>query len=156
MNRMQIRHHSIGFVGLGMMGFPMAGHLSKAFGKIAVVDTVPAVTQRFLKEHPNATVASSPKELAKTCNVIISMVPSPAIVKNVFLGENGVLQGLQPGSLLIDSSTIGPAHAREIGKALNGKPCDWVDAPVSGGVPGAVNATLTFMVTFLDKGWLKE
>lgn len=118
-----------------------------------IYDVSPKTTALFLKDHPNAKVSSSPKDLASKCNVIISMVPAPSHVKAVYLGENGVIHGteyltygLRPGSLLIDSSTIGPQAAKDVAKGLEGHPCHFIDAPVSGGTPGAHAATLTFMV----------
>lgn len=125
----------IGFIGLGMMGFPMAKNLISKVNphSFYVYDTVPAATARFLKEHPTAKIAKSPKHLAQECDVVITMVPTPAIVKSVYLGENGVVHGAKPGTLLIDSSTIGPGAAKEVSKAMAQYPVDWIDAPVSGG-----------------------
>lgn len=139
----------VGFIGLGMMGFPMAKNLVTKMdpkSEFWVYDVTESASARFAKEHPNARIAKSPMDLAKSCNVIISMVPAPKHVMEVYLGEHGVVKGLIPGSLLIDSSTIGPGAAKEVSKAISAYPCNWIDAPVSGGTPGAHAGTLTFMV----------
>ncbi|KAI8911710.1 NAD binding domain of 6-phosphogluconate dehydrogenase-domain-containing protein [Gorgonomyces haynaldii] len=148
----------IGFIGLGQMGFPMAKNLLTKYKpeQLHIFDTVDTVTAKFVKENPTAKVCKSPAEVARNSDVIVSMVPNPTIVKHVYLGENGVCHGAQKNALLIDSSTIGPQAARDVSKALANYPVRWIDAPVSGGTPGAINATLTFMVGAQQKSIFDE
>lgn len=93
-----------------------------------------------------ATAAASPAEVAGACDTLVTMLPSNPHVRSVYLGDDGVLSTAREGSLFIDCSTIDPAVSREVAAKAMGKGCDFVDAPVSGGVGGAQAGTLTFMV----------
>jgi 3-hydroxyisobutyrate dehydrogenase len=93
---------------------------------------------RFKKEHSNVIIAKSPLEVAQQCSTIVTMLPASAHVRSVYLGENGLFDGLKKGSLLIDSSTIDPSTAKEVSSRLAlEKGVDMLDCPVSGGTPAA-------------------
>jgi 3-hydroxyisobutyrate dehydrogenase len=135
----------IAFIGLGHMGAPMAANLLKAGFDLSVFDlSEPAVRTAVAQ---GAQRVGSPAELAAAdVEVIISMLPAAQHVKQVYLGENGLLAKVQPGVLLIDSSTIDPHSAREVAAAAKAHGNPMLDAPVSGGTGGAAAGTLTFMV----------
>jgi len=142
---------TIGFIGLGNMGGPMAKNLLDAGHKLVVHDVFrEAVVD--LKELGAAT-AATPREIASTASVIITMLPSSPNVKEVYCGENGILSTVKPGSLLIDTSTIEPAVAQEVCELVRDKESRFLDAPVSGGVTAAKGATLTFMVGGEEAGY---
>ena len=134
----------IGFIGLGIMGSPMADHLMKAGHTLFVYDIFPQATEALVAQ--GAMRARSPKEAAVSAEVVISMVPDSPDVENVYLAENGVLAGSRPGTLLIDMSSISPVTAIEVAKAAAAKGCPMLDAPVSGGQVGAQEARLSIMV----------
>ncbi|MGB8856429.1 MAG: 3-hydroxyisobutyrate dehydrogenase [Burkholderiales bacterium] len=134
----------IAFIGLGHMGDPMAQNLSKAGHQLVVYDVVQAAVDKF--KALGHGVASSPKDAATQAELVVTMLPSSPHVKSVYLGDNGVLAGAKPGTLLIDSSTIDPQTAREVAAAAAKQNNPMIDAPVSGGTGGAVAGTLTFMV----------
>jgi 3-hydroxyisobutyrate dehydrogenase len=134
----------IGFIGLGNMGLPMAQNLVKAGHAVAGFD-VNAASAGRLVEGGGARAASA-AEACKDAELVITMLPAGAHVRDVYLGDGGVLAAVAPGTLLIDSSTIDVETAREVAQAAAGKGLAMVDAPVSGGVAGAQAATLTFMV----------
>jgi len=134
----------IGFIGLGIMGGPMARHLLKAGYPLTVTTRNPAVVEAFAKE--GATPAASAKAVAQNSDVIITMLPDSPDVEAVVLGENGVADGIRPGSLYIDMSSVAPATARKVHEALKAKGAEALDAPVSGGQVGAEQATLSIMV----------
>lgn len=153
----------VGFVGLGNMGSHMANNLIKAGYQLAVNDINQDVMQRFLEK--GATIKETPREVAESSDIVITMLPSSSNVVDVFKGPNGFLQGgnLRPW-LFIDSSTIDPHTSRKIsldvskhssksGQGDISNPT-LLDAPVSGGVPGAEAASLTFMVGGLKEAYL--
>ena len=135
---------TIGFIGLGIMGTPMSGHLMKAGYKVVCYDIVPAAVERVAAL--GAVAGASSKEVASQADVVISMVPDSPDVEAAYLGENGVLEGVRPGTLLIDMSTISPVTAKEVAEAAAQKGCPMLDAPVSGGDVGAKEARLSIMV----------
>lgn len=134
----------IGFIGLGIMGKPMSKNLLKAGYSLIVLDRNTAVLDELLSA--GATVAATPKALAEQCDIIITMLPNSPHVKEVVLGENGVIEGARPGAVLIDMSSISPLVSREISEMLAAKQVAMLDAPVSGGEPKAVDGTLSVMV----------
>ncbi|MDF3936365.1 3-hydroxyisobutyrate dehydrogenase [Pseudomonas citronellolis] len=135
----------IGFIGLGNMGGPMAANLLKAGFDLSVFDLSSAAVQAAVGQ--GAKAVASPADLASAdVEVIISMLPAAAHVKQVYLGAEGLLAKVQPGVLLIDSSTIDPHSAREVSAAAQAQGNPMLDAPVSGGTAGAAAGTLTFMV----------
>lgn len=138
------RHGRIGFVGLGIMGKPMAKNLLKAGYELAVFDVNPAPVAEL--GGLGALVKGLPREIAEECRVIITMLPDSPQVKQVVLGENGLLAGAQPGTMIIDMSSISPLASQELAEAARKKGVRLMDAPVSGGEPGAIAGTLSIMV----------
>jgi 2-hydroxy-3-oxopropionate reductase len=135
---------NIGFIGLGIMGKPMAKNLLKAGHKLVVYDIVDAPVKELVQA--GATAGSSPKDVASRSDLIITMLPNSPQVKTAVLGKNGVIEGAKPGSMLIDMSSIAPIVSREVAVALAGKGIEMLDAPVSGGEPKAIDGTLAIMV----------
>jgi 2-hydroxy-3-oxopropionate reductase len=134
----------IGFIGLGIMGRPMAKNLLKAGFSLVVYDLNKETVADVVKA--GAASARSSRDVAQSTEVIIIMVPDSPEVKEVILGKDGVLEGVRPGSLVIDMSSINPLVSQEIARELKKKGVDMLDAPVSGGEPGAVQGTLAIMV----------
>lgn len=133
----------VGFIGLGIMGGPMAANLQAGGCKLYLHD---------LKNPPlalvegGATVCTSATEVAKRADVIILMVPDTPHVEEVLFGADGVAAGLTPGKIVVDMSSISPMATKEFAKKINKRQCDYLDAPVSGGEVGARAASLTIMV----------
>ena len=134
----------IGFIGLGIMGRPMAKNLLKAGFSLIVFDINPATVEDLSKA--GAQTANSSKEVAERTKIIITMLPDSPEVKEVLLAKGGVIEGIKSGSLVIDMSSINPLVSQEIAKILNSKGAEMLDAPVSGGEPMAVQGTLSIMV----------
>jgi 3-hydroxyisobutyrate dehydrogenase len=137
----------IGFIGLGVMGAPMATHLARAGHRLTLLDldTV-AATQLADTLGKPARVAATPQELAQACEVVITMLPDGQVVQQVTLADNGLLQGAHPGLLLVDTSSCEPWLTERTGAALAERGVAMIDAPVSGAQWGAVEAQLVFMV----------
>jgi 3-hydroxyisobutyrate dehydrogenase-like beta-hydroxyacid dehydrogenase len=137
----------IGFVGLGVMGAPMAGHLARAGHRLRLHDAS-ADTARMLAGALGspAQARDTPAALAAGCDVVVTMLPNGQVVQQVALGDQGLLQGLKPGALLLDTSSSEPWLTRETAAALAGRGVAMVDAPVSGAQWGAEAAELVFMV----------
>ena len=134
---------NLGFIGLGIMGAPMAGHLVNA-GHCVFIHTRSKVPE--LLATSTAQQCASPKEVAKNADIIFTMVPDTPDVEKVMFGENGVAAGLSKGKIVVDMSSISPIATKEFAKKINALDCDYLDAPVSGGEVGAKNATLSIMV----------
>ena len=134
----------IGFIGMGIMGVPMAGHLLRGGHALVVYNRTRSKMEPLLAQ--GARAGGSCRDVAAGSDVVISMVPDSPDVEQVYLGEEGVLAGVRPGTLLIDMSTIAPATAVQVSRAAAEKGCPMLDAPVSGGDVGARNATLSIMV----------
>lgn len=134
----------IGFIGLGIMGKPMSKNLLKAGYSLVVRDH--NVENQAELVDAGATVAKSAKEVAEQCQVIITMLPNSPQVKQVALGEEGIIDGAKPGTVVIDMSSIAPLASREIHDELAKKNIHLLDAPVSGGEPKAIDGTLSVMV----------
>lgn len=135
----------IGFIGLGVMGAPMAGHLARAGHRLTVLDIDRAVTERVAREL-GAQAAGTAAEVARGSEVIITMLPNGEVVQQVVLGEDGVLQGVRAGALLLDTSSAEPWLTERTAAALAELGATMVDAPVSGAAWGAAEAKLVFMV----------
>ena len=133
----------IGFIGLGVMGRPMAGHLIAA-GHTLTLSRVKDVSQYLVDKGGKA--AETPKAVAAASEIVILMVPDTPDVEAVLFGKNGVAEGIKPGSLVIDMSSISPVATKEFAKRIEALGVDYLDAPVSGGEAGAKNAALTIMV----------
>ncbi|MBT4091085.1 MAG: NAD-binding protein [Deltaproteobacteria bacterium] len=135
---------TIGFIGLGIMGKPMATNLIKGGYQLRLYDVVPEVVASF--QDKGAFAATSPADAADEVDAVISILPSDAIVETVALGENGVADTLKSGGIYVDMSTLSPATPRGISEKLKQKDIEMLDAPVSGGDIGAAEATLAIMV----------
>lgn len=133
----------IGFIGLGIMGKPMAKNLLKAGYELVVTTHKQATIDEMVAA--GAKGVANGKEVASQCEVIITMLPNSPNVKDAVLGPNGVLEGAKPGSVLIDMSSIDPVETRKIGAAIAEKGMEMIDAPVSGGEPKAIDGTLSVM-----------
>jgi 2-hydroxy-3-oxopropionate reductase len=134
----------IGFIGLGIMGKPMAKNLLKAGYELVVYDLVAASVQEVIAA--GARAGTSPKDVAAQSEVIITMLPNSPEVKEVILGTNGVIEGVKPGAVVVDMSSIAPLASQEISARLAAKGVPMLDAPVSGGEPKAIDGTLAIMV----------
>ena len=134
----------VGFVGLGLMGKPMAANIMKAGFPVTVYNRTRTKAEELAGQ--GAKVAGSPKEVAAQSDVTVTMVSDSPDVEEVILGANGVIQGVQHGAAVIDMSTISPQVTQEIAEALSQKGAHMLDAPVSGGSWGAVQGTLSIMV----------
>ena len=134
----------IGFIGLGIMGKPMTRNLMKAGYSPIVYDVVPVSLEQMVGE--GATPASSSKEVAERAAVVITMVPDSADSEAAILGPKGVLEGASRGSVVIDMSSIAPVTSQKIAAVCEAKGVDFLDAPVSGGEPGAIAGMLAIMV----------
>jgi len=135
---------TLGFIGLGIMGKPMAKNLLKAGFPLVVLDLNKAAMEDLVKA--GAFAAYSSREVAERTEVIITMLPDSPEVKQVILEKNGVLEGIRRGSLVIDMSSINPLVTQEIARRLEEKGAKMLDAPVSGGEAGAIQGTLAIMV----------
>ena len=134
----------VGFIGLGIMGKPMAKNLLKAGYDLVVAD----LNQEAVAElaAAGAQTAANGAGVAEACQVVITMVPNSPHVRAAVLGENGVAQGAKPGTVLIDMSSIDPTESKAIGAELAKKGIEMLDAPVSGGEPKAIDGTISVMV----------
>ncbi|HHY83723.1 MAG TPA: 2-hydroxy-3-oxopropionate reductase [Clostridiales bacterium] len=133
----------IGFIGLGIMGKPMAKNLLKAGYDLTVNDLVKEAVDELVAA---GAKAASKEEIGRTCDLVMTMVPNSPQVKEIMLGEHGVANYMRPGTTFIDMSSINPIASREIAAALAEKGIEMLDAPVSGGEPKAIDGTLSFMV----------
>lgn len=134
----------IGFIGLGIMGRPMSKNLLKAGYELVIYDRNKWKRDEVIKE--GAEEGTSPKDVASRSDVIITMLPNSPQVKEVVLGNGGVIEGAKEGSILIDMSSIAPLASREVSEKLAEKKIRMMDAPVSGGEPKAIDGTLSIMV----------
>ena len=135
---------SIGFIGLGIMGLPMARNLLKAGYPVVAYNRTSSKAEELATD--GAATASSPKEVSQRASVIITMVTDSPDVEEVVLGQNGVIEGIQRDAVLIDMSTISPSVTRAIAERVEEKGGRMLDAPVSGGSWGAIEGTLSIMV----------
>jgi 2-hydroxy-3-oxopropionate reductase len=134
----------IGFIGLGIMGKPMAKNLLKAGHELLVFDVVKDNVDNVVSA--GAKSASSAADVASQVSLIITMLPNSPHVKTVVMGENGILQGAKSGTILVDMSSIAPLASQEVEKACAAKGVKMIDAPVSGGEPKAIDGSLAIMV----------
>ncbi|SDL55931.1 2-hydroxy-3-oxopropionate reductase [Modicisalibacter muralis] len=141
----------IGFIGLGIMGRPMAGHLLDAGHEIFTVEHSTPLANELANK--GAQVCADPKAVAEQSEVVITMVPDTPDVELVLFGDNGVAAGLKPGTLVIDMSSIAPLATQDFAKRIEKAGGEYVDAPVSGGEGGAINAALTIMVGATQEGF---
>lgn len=135
----------IAFIGLGNMGFPMAGHLAAAGHEVCVYNRSPARAQQWLQQHAGRS-AATPAEAAQGADVVCVCVGNDSDVRSVVLGEQGALAGMHVGAYLLDHTTASVELARELAQQAGERAVKMLDAPVSGGQAGAENACLTIMV----------
>lgn len=141
----------VGFVGLGIMGKPMARNLMSAGYDLVIQTRSREKSEELVKE--GAEAAGNPREVAEKCSVIITMLPGPPEVREVVAGESGLLEGTKEGSLLIDMSTSSPILAQELAQVARKRGMSMLDAPVSGGDVGAIDGTLSIMVGGDEEGF---
>ncbi|MGF6906688.1 2-hydroxy-3-oxopropionate reductase [Fusobacterium sp. PH5-44] len=134
----------VGFIGLGIMGKPMCKNVLKAGHEVVVFDMNKAAVEDVVSA--GAKSASSSKEVGANCDVLITMVPNSPQVRAVLFGENGAAEGLKTGSTVIDMSSINPVESQKIAKELEKIGVEFLDAPVSGGEPKAIDGTISVMV----------
>lgn len=135
---------TVGFIGLGIMGKPMAKNLVKAGYNLIILDRHKDTTNDFLSI--GASANSSVAEITEKSDVIITMLPNSQDVKDVALGKSGIIEAAAPGKVLIDMSSIAPQVSRDIASQLSARKMDMLDAPVSGGEPKAIDGTIAVMV----------
>ena len=135
---------TIGFIGLGIMGRPMAKNLIKAGYSLIVHSRSRGPVDDVVKS--GAKAASSPKDVAAQSDVLITMLPNSPDVERVALGKDGIIEGARAGLIFVDMSTISPIVSKKVGEALGAKGVKMLDAPVSGGEKGAIDAALSIMV----------
>jgi 3-hydroxyisobutyrate dehydrogenase-like beta-hydroxyacid dehydrogenase len=141
---------AVGFIGLGIMGSRQAASLRRAGFELTVHNRTRERAETWAAEH-GGQVADSPRAVAESSDIVVTMVVDGAQVEEMLLGDDGAIQGARPNTLFIDMSTIGPAHARRIGAALEERGHRFVDAPVTGSAPKAEDGTLTIMVGGSDE-----
>jgi 2-hydroxy-3-oxopropionate reductase len=134
----------IGFIGLGIMGKPMSRNLLKAGYQLVVFNRSKAAMDELVAA--GASAAANPREVAKQAEIVITMLPNSPHVRDVVLGEAGIIEGAGKGSVVIDMSSIAPLVSREIAARLAEKGIEMLDAPVSGGEPKAIAGSLSVMV----------
>jgi len=143
---------NVGFIGLGIMGSPMAGHLIKGGHRVFLHSH--GGVQQALTDVGGIACANG-KEVAQKADVIITMVPDTPHVQDVLFGDNGVAQGLSKGKIVVDMSSISPIETKEFAQRINALGCEYIDAPVSGGEVGAKAASLTIMAGGTDAAFAK-
>jgi 2-hydroxy-3-oxopropionate reductase len=144
MSDQQQQKPAIGFIGLGIMGKPMARNLLKAGYRVTAFNRSRGPVDELISD--GASTAPTPRDVAAESDVVITMLPDSPDVESVVLGENGVAAGVRNGALWIDMSTIAPATTKRVAAELAAKGVTSLDAPVSGGEKGAIDAALSIMV----------
>jgi len=134
----------VAFLGLGVMGFPMAGHLALAGHEVTVYNRTAAKTQAWLKEF-KGRAAATPREAAAACDIVFCCVGNDDDLRSVVLGDDGALTGMKPGAIFVDHTTASANVARELDAEAQRLGLQFIDAPVSGGQAGAQNGLLTVM-----------
>jgi 3-hydroxyisobutyrate dehydrogenase len=139
-----IAAHTVAFLGLGVMGYPMAGHLARAGHRVTVYNRTAAKAQAWAAEHGGGA-ATSPREAAAGASIVFACVGNDDDLRSVVLGADGAFAGMAPGAVFVDHTTASAEVARELYAAAKARGLAFVDAPVSGGQAGAVNGVLTVM-----------
>ena len=135
---------ALGFIGLGVMGFPMAGYLANQNNNISVFNRTAKKSEAWIKKY-NGTICNSPAEVAKLSDVIMICIGDDNDVRNVIAGEDGMINNLKPESIIVDHTTTSADLSKEMNKLLNPKDVFYIDAPVSGGEAGAQSGQLSIM-----------
>ena len=139
-----IAPRKVAFLGLGVMGYPMAGHLSRAGHAVTVYNRSPAKAAQWIGEYPGAS-AATPREAAQGADIVFACVGNDADLRSVVLGTDGAFAGMPKGAVFVDHTTASAEVARELSAAARTLGLEFIDAPVSGGNTGAVNGALTVM-----------
>lgn len=143
-----VESRAVAFLGLGVMGHPMAGHLARAGHRVCVYNRSPAKAAQWLAEYGAAgghTSAATPREAAASADIVFSCVGNDDDLRSVVLGDDGAFAGMRRGAVFVDHTTASANVARELGAAAIKRGLQFIDAPVSGGNLGAINGTLTVM-----------
>lgn len=135
----------ISFIGLGVMGFPIAGHLCSANFDVTVFNRTPAKASLWLDKHPGGRKVNSPAEAAQDADIVFTCVGNDNDIDEVVCGGNGILSTLKPGGIIVDHSTVSAKISRSLNNFAASQGCSFLDAPVSGGQQGAENGRLTVM-----------
>ena len=139
-----IAPRSVAFLGLGVMGHPMAGHLQRAGHRVTVYNRTPGKAAQWVAEHGGRS-AATPRAAAADADIVFACVGNDADLRSVVLGESGALAGMKPGAIFVDHTTASASIARELSGVANAMGLHFIDAPVSGGNLGAINGALTVM-----------
>ncbi len=137
--------HKVAFLGLGVMGYPMAGHLTRAGHQVTVYNRSPAKAQAWMAECPGHASAPTPREAAAGADIVFACVGNDDDLRSVVLGPDGAFAGMKPGAVFVDHTTASASVARELSSEAQKRGLQFMDAPVSGGQAGAVNGMLTVM-----------
>ena len=135
----------VAFLGLGVMGYPMAGHLARAGHRVTVYNRSDAKAQAWLQDCPGHASAPTPREAAAGADIVFACVGNDDDLRSVVLGQNGAFAGMKPGTVFVDHTTASASVARELSSEAQKRGLHFIDAPVSGGQAGAVNGALTVM-----------
>jgi 3-hydroxyisobutyrate dehydrogenase len=139
-----IAAHDVAFLGLGVMGLPMAGHLARAGHRVTVFNRTAAKSQAWVAEY-GGKPAATPREAAADASIVFACVGNDDDLRSVVLGDDGAFAGMKPDSIFVDHTTASAAVARELHAEARARGLHFIDAPVSGGQAGAVNGALTVM-----------
>ena len=139
-----IRPHTVAFLGLGVMGYPMAGHLARAGHAVAVYNRSPAKAAQWVAEYGGKS-APTPRQAAAGADIVFACVGNDADLRSVVLGDAGAFAGMREGAIFVDHTTASAQVARELSAVAGSKATAFIDAPVSGGNLGAINGALTVM-----------
>ncbi len=137
--------HKVAFLGLGVMGYPMAGHLTRAGHQVTVYNRSAAKAQAWMAECPGQASAPTPREAAAGADIVFACVGNDDDLRSVVLGPDGAFAGMKPGAVFVDHTTASASVARELNSEAQKRGLQFIDAPVSGGQAGAVNGALTVM-----------
>ena len=137
--------HKVAFLGLGVMGYPMAGHLARAGHQVTVYNRSAAKAQAWMAECPGHASAPTPREAASGKDIVFACVGNDDDLRSVVLGPDGAFAGMKPGAVFVDHTTASASVARELSSEARKRGLQFIDAPVSGGQAGAVNGMLTVM-----------
>ena len=137
--------HQVAFLGLGVMGYPMAGHLTRAGHQVTVYNRSAAKAQAWMAECPGHASAPTPREAAAGADIVFACVGNDDDLRSVVLGPDGAFAGMKPGAVFVDHTTASASVARELSSEAQKRGLQFIDAPVSGGQAGAVNGALTVM-----------
>jgi 3-hydroxyisobutyrate dehydrogenase len=137
--------HKVAFLGLGVMGYPMAGHLARAGHQVTVYNRSSAKAQAWQQDCPGQASAPTPREAAAGADIVFACVGNDDDLRSVVLGADGAFAGMKPGAVFVDHTTASASVARELSSEAQKRGLQFIDAPVSGGQAGAVNGALTVM-----------